>query len=328
MKFKLLPVLLAIITAAAMLSACGSSGESKATVDEAVNRVYPDGEGKLYSGTQATTAAAATTATQKTTAATRPAATKPESPRKKAKNRQGSQSDTQPTTITANVPKDNITGANINPNLGNIQAQMANQIRALAVKSISLSETAVTLEAGASKELTLSFNPSNAAIKTCTLSMSNGNASASISGATVKIIGKSAGTARLTVTAHTGAKATCDITVKRAGQTITDDTVLSHSDLCTQSNANRWNAAVAKKLQSLGIRQNTSLHGESLKISTKDYPGNMSYRQMETALTAASESSAKSLMEGDPGTYEFNCSVSPNNKEYVIAVVIRPIENN
>ena len=48
MKYKLLPFLLALITGAAILTSC-AGGNSGATQDEAVNRVYPDGEGKYYS---------------------------------------------------------------------------------------------------------------------------------------------------------------------------------------------------------------------------------------------------------------------------------------
>ena len=152
-KNKLLPVLLALITAAAVMTAC-AGGKSSRTGNEANNRVYPEGEGHFFETTVAeltttpsTTVAGssastqpttknvkATTATTKATAAAAvPTAVNPAVTSPKA-------------TISTNVPADNVTGDNINPGIGAIQSRMSSQIEALAVQSIALSETSLTLE--------------------------------------------------------------------------------------------------------------------------------------------------------------------------------------
>lgn len=323
MKYRILPILLAIITGASLLTAC-SSEKNTATADEAVNRVYPEGEGKLFDPSAVATEVTESTAA--TEAATTQAATKGKSSKQKTtKPRSTDPTDTQPTTIQANVPADNITGANINPNLGYIQSQVAARIEALAVKSISLSASNLTLEAGESKELTISFNPSDAAIKSCSMKLNNSNATATLSGTTVTVKGEKAGTATLTVTSHNGHSATCDIIVKRAEQAITDDTVLNHGELCTAENANRWCEAVTAHLSALGMKHNTSLSGASAEISTAGL-NNLSYNSAENELVAQAESELSAQTDGRWGEYDFNCFAETNGGEYVIVVVMNEAE--
>ena len=178
MKYKLLPFLLALITGAAILTSC-AGGNSGATQDEAVNRVYPDGEGKYYSeettltdtGTGTDVPSSAQASTEKTssnTDATQPTTVHP-----------GTQPTTTPSTqptTNPNVPKDNITGANINPGIGSIQGDVMSKIRALTLKSVSLNKSSVTLEVGKSEKLEISYDPENALTKSCTASVSSGAA--------------------------------------------------------------------------------------------------------------------------------------------------------
>ena len=329
-KNKLLPVLLALITAAAVMTAC-AGGKSSRTGNEANNRVYPEGEGHFFETTVAeltttpsTTVAGssastqpttknvkATTATTKATAAAAvPTAVNPAVTSPKA-------------TISTNVPADNVTGDNINPGIGAIQSRMSSQIEALAVQSIALSETSLTLEPGESKTVTITFNPTDAAIKTCKVTADNGNVTATATTSTLTVTGVKAGTATVTVTSHNGHTATCDVTVKRSEQTEAgDDTVLPHKDLVTVTNAERWTADVAARLEALGMRRNTSLQGEGVHLTT-DGLNDQSYNSALSLLLEQAETELASQTGGDWSGYEFNCVLRTlENGEYGIIIVI------
>ena len=162
MKHRLLPFLLAVILGAAALTACHSGAVESG--DEAVNRVYPAGEGHFYDGSQAGTTAATEPSgtvagsTAATKATTKPTA-KPTTPSATAATKPTAVNPAatapQPT-IANNVPADNVTGDNINPNIGSIQDEMSRLLDVYSVKSISLSQTSLSLEAGESKNITIS----------------------------------------------------------------------------------------------------------------------------------------------------------------------------
>ena len=219
------------------------------------------------------------------------------------------------------VPDDGITADNINPRIGSIQSEMQEQILALAVTSISLSEVSIDLNTGETKTLDISFTPADAANKTCTVTASNGNVRASVSGKTVSITGVTAGTSTITVTSHNGHKATCDIIVKRVEQDITDDTVLTHKELVTAANAERWTAAVISHLESLGMTRNTSLQGDSYSMGTEGV-NNKSYNEAESDFISLAENEATSITGQDWSDYEFNCVCSARDGEYDIIVAI------
>ena len=332
MKHRILPFLLAVIFGAAALTACQSGTVESG--DEAVNRVYPEGEGHFYDGSQAgvTTAAtepsgtvagstAATKATTKpttkpttpsTTAATKPTAVNPAATAPQA-------------TIANNVPADNVTDNNINPNIGSIQDEMDRLLDAYSVKSISLSQTSLSLEAGESKKLTISYNPSNATNKISTASANNGNVSVSVSGATVTITGVKAGTATVTVTSANGHKATCDVTVKRTEQSVTDDTVLAHDSLVNVGNAERWAAALAEYLEGLGMSRNENLQGESFRLTTNGL-NNLSFNSASNHFKEQAEAEAASLTGEDWDEFEFNYMLrSTDNGEFAIVVAVNRI---
>lgn len=319
MKHRLLPFLLAVILGAAALTACSSS--DTATEDEAVNRVYPEGEGHLYTGENAspmtapgTTAAAKTTAaTQSTTkpkaAATTTAGTKPATgatkPATAVTAPRTAAAATQPT-VRTNVPADSISNSNINPNIGSIQNNMQAEINAREVRSIALDFSSVTLSVGESRDLIISFNPSDAANKSCTLTTDNQNINASLSGKTVTVTGVASGTSTLTVTSNNGHQASCSFTVKRNEADITDDTVLPHAELVTAANAERWTQAVAERLESLGMTHNTTLQGSSVTLTTVG-ENNKSFNDSLSDLTAEAQAQVKRQLDGDWQDYEFNC---------------------
>lgn len=328
MKHRLLPFLLAVIAGAAILTACSSNPETQG--QEAVNRVYPEGEGRYFQPTSEADVTGADTTAAQTTAATKPsttaATTAPSSTAAtKATVPATTAPLTQPTTIRTDVPNDEITAANINPNIDAIQRAMQEQVYALAVRSISLSQTSLTLETGESKKLQISINPSNAANKICTISTDNGNARAVIEGQTVTVTGVNAGTCTLTVTSNNGHTAKCDITVKRVEQQITDDTVLTHKELVTAANAERWTELVAARLEGLGMSRNTSLQGDSFTLTTEG-ENNKSFNESAASFTSAAESQAATLIAHPWAEYEFNVVCKAlDDGEYAIVTAINQI---
>ena len=316
----ILPVLLAVITGAALLTACGSNSSDPG---DAVNRVYPEGEGKLYDGSTAAdiTAPIDSTAQTETTKETKKQTTT--APGETKSTDATESSTTQPATITTDVPADNITGANINPYLGAIQGEVIAEIDAHSVKSISLSHPSITVEVGEKKTVEISFNPSDAVNKICTAETSNGNAKASISGKTVTVSGVNAGTCTLTVTSKNGHKATCNITVKRSAQEITDDTVLPHSELCTAGNVTRWAEAVAAHLESKGMTRDTSLRGGGISLRTDADKSDMSFNAAKKSFAAQAENDAALVTSGSWEDYTFNCTTeSLGGGEYSIVITI------
>ncbi len=79
----------------------------------------------------------------------------------------------------------------------------------VAVQSISLNKTTMTLRVGSSDTLRVTFNPTDASNKTITWSSSS-NAATVENG---KVTAKSVGTATITATSNNGKKATCTVTV-------------------------------------------------------------------------------------------------------------------
>lgn len=323
MNHKILPLLLAAILGAAALSACSSSPD-KIAAGEAVNRVYPAGEGRYYdpsseADVSADTSASDSTASTDPSAKATQATTAPKS--KTAATVPKTSAATQPTTLNVNVPKDGVTADNINPRIDAIQSEMRQKIEDLAVTSIALSETSVSIDTGETKTLEISFTPADAANKSCTVTTSNGNVRATLSGKTVSITGVTAGTCTLTVTSNNGHKATCDITVKRVEQEVTDDTVLTHSELVNVTNAERWTAAVISRLETLGMSRNTSLQGDSFSMGT-DGVNNKSYNQAAADFVNTAENEATSITGQDWSDYEFNCVCVARDGEFDIIVAI------
>ena len=318
MKYRFLSLLFASIVIATALAGCGEPSQSTVTTDEKSTVVST-----ADSAPADTSIAETQTATQvETTAEATAATTKPAA----KKNKKKQEETTQPVTVQANIPEDNITHSNINPNLGAIQSQVAEDMKALAVKSIRLSSNSLTIATGESAELTLTFNPENAAVKSCSLTVSSGCVKADFSGnSKIVVTGKSAGTCKLTVTSHNGHKAYCDITVKRAGQEITDDTVLSHKELCTAENATRWRTAIAQQCTLLGMKENTELRGASYTINTADDQSSRSYNAAEKAYVQQALEQVEALTNGEYESYEFNCISEPQGSEYIITIIVNKI---
>lgn len=325
MKHRILPFLLAVLAGAAVLTACAQDKKA-ATADEVVNRVYPEGEGKYYQPPAETAAAESTKETV--------AGTTDDSGNKKAESKRKAlekKKQTEPTTIAVTVPSDNITSDNINPNISGIQSRVLAQMKARTLKSISLSEKSLTLETGQSSELKISFDPADALGKSCTVKSSTDCVNASVSESTVKVTAKKPGASIITVTSYNGHKATCNITVNKPAEkkdkVITDDTALSHSELCTAANVSRWLGAVINRLQSLGMTRNTSLSGGGTELKTADLPDKISYNAAQKTLADKAESELKTQTAEQWNNYEFNCvSEARDNGEYAFVITINQKE--
>lgn len=123
---------------------------------------------------------------------------------------------TASTAVQNNIPKDNISSENINPNIGSIQGNVAAEIEALSVKQLSLSRAEVELKEGESIELEIGILPENAADKRLKLTLSNSNASAEVSGTVLRIKGEKAGECKVSITSHNGLEVSCVVTVTAA----------------------------------------------------------------------------------------------------------------
>ena len=273
--------------------------------------------------TQATPDEAATTKLAETTAAQ----TSPSTVKATSAQNASSAPHTQGTTakpVQENIPPDTVSYANINPNIGTIQNQVANEINELYVRNISLSETKLTLYEGESETLSISFNPTNAAIKTCTASADNSNASAKVSGKTVTVTAVSEGSCSVTVKAHSGATAVCRVTVK--AREITDDTVLSHKKLCTEENANRWCEELRALCESLGLTLSPGLSGGSVSVNTVAFEGDASYNEMLSYLQTSLTAQLQAHTGGSFKDYEFNISFERAGGEVGFTVPLHRME--
>ena len=117
MKYRIIPLLLAVVLSAAMFTACGE--QDGATADfEAVNRVYPEGEGNFYGATPEEAVSPDGTAADSTSDP-------------KGASGKSAQATTAPKAASgaaaASTPNNTVTSDSINPNLPSIQQQMAGQ---------------------------------------------------------------------------------------------------------------------------------------------------------------------------------------------------------
>ena len=235
-----------------------------------------------------------------------------------------------PTTASAtrsvrrNIPPDDITSRNVNPNLGTIQQNMLNEINSLAVREIRLSEDSLTLVKGESAELKVSFDPENAAIKTLKADASGSAVSVKTASKTVTVTAKSEGESTVTVTSHNGKTAICRVKVVSA--VVTDDTVLPHKELCTPENVSRWLDEIIGRGTMLGMTLNSSLSGSSFVIKTSSDTSDASFNDYcDKLVTAAVEQFA--IYTGNRfEEYEFNAVSEEENGEYNFIITVNKIE--
>lgn len=93
-----------------------------------------------------------------------------------------------------------------------VTVQAAAKKKTVALKSIKLSKTSLTLDAGKNTTLKVTYNPTNTTVNKKVTWKSSNTSIATVSSAG-KVIGKKNGTATITATVN-GKKATCKVTVK------------------------------------------------------------------------------------------------------------------
>lgn len=323
MKKHISALVLTVLIVAVCISGCGTSQQSSNLQPETQTQTRSDVSDTTAENTTADTTSA-TEETQSTSATTK---SKTKVKIKTSSSSGAVDSATQPATVQSNVPANSITGANINPNLNAIQNRVDSEWKALQVRAIHLESNSLELEVGETVVLSVAYSPENAMYKQCTASVNNGCVSVSSSNSNVTVKGKSAGTCVLTVTSKNGHKATCNITVKR-NESITDDTALPHSDLCTADNVAKWTAAITAKCAELGMTQDATLKGFNIIINTDDNKGQtQSFNEVKSEYVQKAEAQLQSAIDGEYSDYTFNCYSEPQDDgEYYIYIVVNKEE--
>lgn len=321
MKNSIFAFVFAVLIVACVFTGCNDEdSEIYATPDEAYTMASDD---EAQVTTAADTTAASTAQTQPTTAKDQKA-TKP------------STEATQPTTkkpVQKNIPKDTITANNINPNLSYIQSLVIQEINDSAIRSIGLDYSKITIKVGEKAQLKISYNPEDAVPKTCSVSAGSKCVQASISNGIVTVVGKSEGSADVTVKSYNGATAHCMVYVTKPQQgggtpaTITDDTVLPHAKVCTRSNADRWRTAVDDYCAGTGMKKNTALSGGTVTVSTGDYTSDGSFNGYKNQIVSDAAAQVDSYTGKQYSEYEYSCVLVPNGSEYNIVVTLNKIAN-
>lgn len=309
MTKKITALLLAALMTAALISGCGEDkgNTGKATADEpAVTTSLPV--------SRQTTTSAAEGSTAETEDKSQPETT----------NAAGSASpSTHPTTakpVQDNIPPDDITSGNINPNLGQIQQRVIDEINSLAVREISLDQSEVLLVEGEEAKLNVSFEPSNAADKTISLSFDKSVIEATEKNKTVTVKARAAGESTLTVTGTGGVKAECKITV--IPEIITDDTVLPHSLLMNSENAQRWKSEIIAAGENFGMTCNPLLSGSSFVMKTSAETGSNSYNGFADLMVNKAKRQFSAYAGAAFGDYAFNVTIEPDGGEFNFAVTV------
>lgn len=314
MKNRFLALIAAMLIAVSVLAGCGGQEEA-ATPDEAVSaKATPD---ETQTETAENSTSASTQSTQPSTAKEQKPASAP--------------GETQPTTakpVQDNIPEDTITSGNINPNLSFIQSLVIQEMNELAIRTISLDYKWITIKAGESAQLTISYNPENAVPKTCTVKSGNKCVEASIKDNKVTVKGKSEGSALITVTSYNGATASCTVNVEKAKKDddkpveITDDTVLTHAKVCTRQNADRWLEAVDALCSGAGMEKNTSLSGDTVTINTADYKSDGSFNSYKEEILGDASAQIATYTNQKYSEYEYNCILSSDGSDFKISVTL------
>ena len=315
MKNRILALVTAMLMLVCAFAGCGEE-ENAATPDEALSD----------SATTDETVTTALTSTAPSAAATQPSSAQTQ----KTTTAQG---DTQPTTqkpVQDNIPEDTIGYSNINPNLSFIVDLVVQEMNELAIRTIGLDYSKLSIKTGESAQLTISYNPENAVPKTCTVSSNNKCVQAVIKDNVVTVTGKSEGTALITVTSYNGATASCSVTVTKAEEekpaVITDDSVLPHAKVCTRANADRWLAAVDEYCSGEGMEKNSSLSGETVTVSTSSYAADGSFNSYKEQILSDATAQIDAYTDKKYTEYSYNCILTQSGSEFTISVTLYKAE--
>jgi len=166
----------------------------------------------------------------------------------------------------------------------NVKGQASN----IAVTSISLNKSSLTLEVNKSETLKVSINPSNATNKNVTYSSSN------TSIATVdnngKVTAKKAGTATITVKTNNGKSATCKVTVNASNVAVTSISLNKMSLTLNVGNT----ASLAATINPTNASNKTITYSSSNNaIVTVDSTGKITAKKVGSATITAKTTNGK-----------------------------------
>lgn len=121
----------------------------------------------------------------------------------------------QPTTKPdpSKIPADNITSANINPNLGGIQNQVIYEMNNLEMKELGLEQSSLTLKRGDIAEVAIEISPSNCSNKRLSVKTDNSCVKANVSGSTLYISAEKAGECVVSLQSENGLQVHLAVTV-------------------------------------------------------------------------------------------------------------------
>ena len=255
MKTKLLSAILSaiiLLTSAAILVGCGDKKESVAkiaTSDEAATKIETVTE--VATDEQGSTQIVEETRVIEETTATNSKSESSESSETKSNDSSASKNNTNSANVKSNSNSNSAnktTTNNTNSNKSSAKVTggstksstkpaKSSKPKSVAVTSVNLSKSSLSVTVGKSASFTVKVNPNNASNKDYVASTNNGHATVKCSGSTVTVKGISKGSCTVTVKSSNGKTAKCSVTVKaKASSTptkVTDDTVLSLSELHT-----------------------------------------------------------------------------------------------
>lgn len=254
MKKRLFAVVLAAAIAMTAASLCGCGEEKTESNNTAVSVATPS---------EATKDSVSTTATQGTTTAT------------------VSPSSSEATTIA----NDKRSAASENKSSNTVGSSAENRNTNVAVTSVSLSKSSISMYEGDSATFEVYIDPSDATDRQYNVVTNNGNASIDCNGSTVTVYGENSGSCDITVSSTNGKSATCSVSVHArtsynnggsgnggnsggnsngggSGNSgvITDDTMLTHAQICTDEVMDRVVAEVNSYFQAKGMTYDSSLN--------------------------------------------------------------------
>ena len=229
MKKKIFAVALAAALTMTAASLCGCGKEKNKNDNISVSTATPS---------EATKDSVGTTATQGTTTAT--VSTSPTDASSKATN-------------NSSAASENRASDSSNASNGSSDNRNSN----VAVTSVSLSKSSISMYEGDSATFEVYIDPDNATDRQYNVVTNNGNASIDCNGSTVTVYGENRGNCEITVSSTNGKSAACSVTVNsrtsysnggsgnsggnsggnngNSGNSgaITDDTMLTHAQICT-----------------------------------------------------------------------------------------------
>ncbi len=281
MKTKILSVILSAIilsTSAATLTGCGGEKESVAkiaTSDEAatkietVTEVATDEQGstqiveetKVIEETTTTNSKSESSENSETKSNDSSASKKSSTGNKTISNSASTSKNNNSVSSKTNSNSTSVKKTSSKKSSSSSSTKKSNP-KTVAVSSVSLSKNSMSVTVGKSSSFTVTINPSNATNRDYTASTSNGNATVNCSGSTVTVKGISKGSCTVTVKSNNGKTAKCSVTVKAKSKPkstkVTDDTPISHKELCTDKNMQKVCDAINAYFKDKGMKYDSS----------------------------------------------------------------------